>query len=55
MTPGEPDLAPANLLYRRALSLEYFTVGWCAMEVVVALAAGVRAEALLWLHSAWTA
>ena len=43
MTSGEPHLAPGNLLYRRALSLEYFTVAWCAMEVIVALAAGVKA------------
>ncbi|MGH9452000.1 MAG: cation diffusion facilitator family transporter, partial [Terriglobia bacterium] len=30
-------------LYRRALSLEYFTVGWCLAEVIVALTAGIQA------------
>lgn len=43
MTAGEPHLVQTDLLYRRAILLEYFTVGWCAMEVIVALAAGERA------------
>lgn len=44
MTECHP--ARANVLYRRARLLEYFTMAWCAMEVIVALAAGVRARSV---------
>ncbi|MGH9454532.1 MAG: cation diffusion facilitator family transporter [Terriglobia bacterium] len=43
MNSREADLVQTDLLYRRAISLEYFTVAWCVVEVIVALAAGVKA------------
>jgi divalent metal cation (Fe/Co/Zn/Cd) transporter len=35
-----PDLAQKDMLRRRALRLEYFTIGWNAAEAVVAILAG---------------
>ena len=46
MTPHEADLARTDLLHRRALTLEYFTVAWCVAEVIVAFAAGVKARSV---------
>ncbi|MGH9431802.1 MAG: cation transporter [Terriglobia bacterium] len=43
MTSPEGDLVQKDLLYQRAISLEYFTVAWCVVEVIVALAAGIKA------------
>jgi hypothetical protein len=33
-------------LYRRALRLEYFTVGWNVIEAVVAIGAGIIASSV---------
>lgn len=43
MTSREAGLRQTELLRRRALSLEYFTIAWCLAEVIVAFAAGVKA------------
>jgi hypothetical protein len=40
VSPGEQYGVRTDLLYRRALSLEYFTVA-CAVEVIAALATAV--------------
>ena len=42
----DPGAAPRTLLIRAAFRLEWFTVGWMAVEAVVALASGVRARSI---------
>lgn len=43
MTFRNTGLGQTELLHRRALLLEYFTVAWCLIEVIVAFAAGAKA------------